>query len=59
MAEFEWGLKAGGDVGRSLPPSPFAVNVVLGQPALTTGTGKCNNSWVPTRGEGPLPERSV
>lgn len=53
------GLKAGSDVGRSLPRSPFAVSVVLGQPALTTGTEKCRSSWVPSRGEGQLPERSV
>lgn len=53
------GLKAGSDVGRSLPRSSFAVSVVLGQPALTTGTEKCRSSWVPSRGEGQLPERSV
>ena len=53
------GLKAGSDVSRSFPRSPFAVPAVLGQPAPTAGTGKCSSSWVPSRGEGQLPERSV
>lgn len=42
-----------------MPRSPSSVHVVIGQPALTTGTGKHSSSWVPSRGEGPLPERSV
>lgn len=53
------GLKAGSDVGRSLPHHPFTVPIVVGQPALTMGRAKCSISWVPSRGEGPLPERSV
>lgn len=53
------GLKASSNMGRSLPLSPFTVTVVLGQLALTAGAGERSSSWGPSRGEGPLPQRSV